>query len=53
MPRLFHRLEIPPEIAERLALHRGGLPGARWVEPADYHVLLRFIATSTAGSPRR
>jgi RNA 2',3'-cyclic 3'-phosphodiesterase len=22
---------------------RGGLPGARWIEPSDYHVTLRFI----------
>ena len=33
MPRLFTGLEIPPEIAERLSFFRGGLPGARWIEP--------------------
>jgi len=43
MPRLFTGLEIPPEIAARLAMLRGGLPGARWIEPADYHLTLRFI----------
>lgn len=26
-----------------LAALRGGLPGARWVEPDNYHVTLRFI----------
>ncbi len=43
MPRLFTGLEIPPEIGEALARHRGGLPGARWVDPANYHVTLRFL----------
>ena len=43
MPRLFTALEIPAAIGEQLALLRGGLPGARWVEPANYHVTLRFI----------
>lgn len=43
MPRLFTGLEIPPDIAQMLALLRGGLPGARWVEPENYHVTLRFI----------
>ena len=43
MPRLFTGLEVPPEIAEQLALFRGGLPGARWVEAPDQHVTLRFF----------
>ncbi len=43
MPRLFTGLEIPSEIAQRLTLFRGGLPGARWIEPSDYHVTLRFL----------
>ncbi len=43
MPRLFTGLEIPPAIAAELAGCRGGLPGARWVEPANYHITLRFI----------
>ncbi|ACL56765.1 RNA 2',3'-cyclic phosphodiesterase [Methylobacterium nodulans] len=49
MPRLFTGIEIPPEIGEALARHRGGLPGARWVEPADYHVTLRFIGDVDGG----
>ncbi|MEH3147158.1 MAG: RNA 2',3'-cyclic phosphodiesterase [Methylobacterium frigidaeris] len=49
MPRLFTGLEIPAETAERLAAHRGGLPGARWVEPSDYHVTLRFIGDVDGG----
>jgi len=43
MPRLFTALEIPAEIATTLSLHRGGLIGARWIEPSDYHVTLRFL----------
>jgi len=43
MPRLFTGIEIPPEIAQSLATLRGGLPGARWIEPENYHVTLRFI----------
>jgi 2'-5' RNA ligase len=43
MPRLFTALEIPPEVAQSLAMLRGGLPGARWVEPENYHLTLRFI----------
>lgn len=43
MPRLFTGLEIPPEIGETLSGLRGGLPGARWIDPENYHVTLRFI----------
>jgi RNA 2',3'-cyclic 3'-phosphodiesterase len=43
MPRLFTALEIPAEVAQSLAMLRGGLPGARWVEPDNYHLTLRFI----------
>ncbi len=43
MPRLFSGLEIPAEIAAQLAFYRGGLAGARWIEPADYHITLRFF----------
>ena len=43
MPRLFTALALPPDVAAALALTRGGLPGARWVDPQDYHITLRFI----------
>ena len=43
MPRLFTGLELPRAIVEALASLRGGLPGARWIEPDNYHVTLRFI----------
>lgn len=43
MPRLFTGLEIPPSVARALAMMRGGLPGARWIDPENYHLTLRFI----------
>jgi RNA 2',3'-cyclic 3'-phosphodiesterase len=43
MPRLFTGLEIPADVAQSLAMLRGGLPGARWIDPENYHVTLRFI----------
>jgi len=43
MPRLFTGLEIPKTLGESLSLLRGGLPGARWIDPENYHVTLRFI----------
>ena len=43
MPRLFTGLEIPPEVSQSLSTLRGGLPGARWIDPENYHVTLRFI----------
>jgi RNA 2',3'-cyclic 3'-phosphodiesterase len=43
MPRLFTGLEIPPHVAQALAIMRGGLPGARWTNQDNYHLTLRFI----------
>jgi 2'-5' RNA ligase len=43
MPRLFTGIEIPPDIAQHLSLLRGGVPGARWIDPENYHMTLRFI----------
>src|ERR1700721_671840 len=43
MPRLFTGLEIPRHVGESLAIMRGGLPGARWIDPENYHLTLRFI----------
>ena len=52
MPRLFTGLELPPALAADLALVRGGLPGARWIEAGDYHVTLRFIGDIDAATAR-
>ncbi len=49
MPRLFTGLELPAEIADEIALARGGVPGARWIEPADYHITLRFLGDVDLG----
>jgi RNA 2',3'-cyclic 3'-phosphodiesterase len=43
MPRLFTGLEIPADLGQSLSLLRGGLPGARWIDPENYHLTLRFI----------
>jgi 2'-5' RNA ligase len=43
MPRLFTGLEIPEDVSQELSALRGGLPGARWIDPENYHVTLRFI----------
>ncbi|MCZ8316750.1 RNA 2',3'-cyclic phosphodiesterase [Phreatobacter sp.] len=43
MPRIFTGLEVPEAIGDDLARLRGGLLGARWIEPEDYHLTLRFV----------
>ena len=43
MPRLFTGLEIPGEFVLRLSMLRGGVSGAKWIEPADYHLTLSFV----------
>jgi len=43
MPRLFTGLEIPSDVGQALSSLRGGLPGARWIDPENYHLTLRFI----------
>jgi RNA 2',3'-cyclic 3'-phosphodiesterase len=52
MPRLFTGLEIPADIRQQLSAYRGGLPGARWVEPENYHMTLRFIGDVDEGMAR-
>ncbi|OJY65753.1 MAG: 2'-5' RNA ligase [Rhodospirillales bacterium 70-18] len=41
--RLFVGLDLPWELKQQLARLVGGLPGARWVPPDNYHLTLRFI----------
>ena len=43
MPRLFTGLEVPRDVQLALSLKRGGIQGARWIEPENYHITLRFI----------
>jgi 2'-5' RNA ligase len=43
MPRLFTAIEVPKEIGMMLSSLRGGVHGARWISPENYHITLRFI----------
>lgn len=43
MIRLFVGLSIPAETRTELARLGGGLPGARWLPPENYHLTLRFV----------
>ena len=43
MPRLFTGLAVPGDIARDLEALRGGVPGARWIGPENFHITLRFI----------
>jgi len=53
MPRLFSGLEIPREISDRLAMLKGGLEAARWVEPENFHITLRFIGDVDGATAER
>lgn len=43
MPRLFAALNLPHSALMQLSLLRGGLPGARFIDPENYHLTLRFM----------
>jgi RNA 2',3'-cyclic 3'-phosphodiesterase len=43
MLRLFVGINFPPELKLRLSLLCTGLPGAKWVDPGNFHLTLRFI----------
>ncbi len=43
MPRLFTALELPESARTHLSLLRGEIGGARWVEPENLHLTLRFF----------
>jgi 2'-5' RNA ligase len=42
MPRLFTGLTIPSDLADELADFAMPMAGARWIEPQDMHITLRF-----------
>jgi RNA 2',3'-cyclic 3'-phosphodiesterase len=52
MPRLFTGLEIPPQTALDLQIMQGGIPGARWMEPSNFHLTIRFIGDIETGLAR-
>jgi 2'-5' RNA ligase len=43
MLRLFVGISFPPELKLRLSLLCAGVPGAKWVDPGNFHLTLRFI----------
>lgn len=43
MIRAFVALDLPPAVKATLADLRAGVPGARWTDPADLHLTLRFV----------
>jgi 2'-5' RNA ligase len=43
MPRLFTAIEIPPRVRDQLDRLEMPLPGARWLDAADYHLTVRFF----------
>jgi 2'-5' RNA ligase len=47
--RLFIGIGLPEMIQQRLGLLSAGLFGARWVEPRNMHVTLRFIGEVSRG----
>lgn len=49
MIRLFVGIGLPPEVKLRLSLICSGVPGARWVDPGNFHVTLRFIGEVDEG----
>jgi 2'-5' RNA ligase len=49
MLRLFVGIALPPALKLRLSLLASGVPGARWVDPGNYHLTLRFIGEVNEG----
>jgi RNA 2',3'-cyclic 3'-phosphodiesterase len=41
--RLFVGIGFPPALKLQLSLLRSGVPGAKWVDPGNLHLTLRFI----------
>lgn len=52
MPRLFTAIEIPRSVAARLTMLRSGLSGARWIDPENYHLTLRFVGDVDGATAR-
>ena len=43
MPRLFSAFRVPAPVEDWLSDLEHDMPGARWTDPSDYHVTLRFF----------
>ncbi len=50
MLRLFVGIDLPPELKLQISLMAAGLPGAKWVDPGNYHLTLRFIGEVDEGA---
>src|SRR5918911_3948820 len=49
MLRLFVGIGLPAELKLRLSLLCSGVPGAKWVDPGNFHLTLRFIGEVDEG----
>lgn len=49
MIRLFVALPVPVGVRTRLAAVQNGLPGARWTDPDNFHITLRFVGEIDCG----
>ena len=49
MLRLFVGIDLPPALKLRLSTLCVGVPEARWVDPGNFHVTLRFIGEVDEG----
>jgi RNA 2',3'-cyclic 3'-phosphodiesterase len=49
MLRLFVGIEFPPELKLRLSLLQSAVAGAKWVDPGNFHLTLRFIGEVDEG----
>ena len=50
MLRLFVGIEFPPELRLRLSLLQSGVAAAKWVDPGNFHLTLRFIGEVDEGT---
>ncbi|MFZ1682642.1 MAG: RNA 2',3'-cyclic phosphodiesterase [Candidatus Zixiibacteriota bacterium] len=49
MYRLFVAIDLPSVLKQQLSLLSGGVPGARWLEPPQMHLTIRFIGEVDGG----
>ena len=49
MRRLFVALAMPEAVSEKLSSLLHGVPDARWVDPENFHLTLRFIGEVDGG----
>jgi RNA 2',3'-cyclic 3'-phosphodiesterase len=52
MPRLFTGLSLPDNVSLDLQIMQGGIPGARWLDPENHHLTIRFIGDIETGVAR-